>query len=68
MNTEIRRIKYTGKNLNDIFSLPCVSTITKYEGDPYLCLYPSMLVGIRSIAKPGCTLVEYENGLWEIKE
>ena len=31
---EVRRIKFTGKNLNDIFFLPCVSKIYKKDGKP----------------------------------
>ena len=63
---EVRRIKYTGKNLNDVFPLPCVISIKKYEDEPYLILDRHMMVGIVNVAMPGQELIEYSNGEWEI--
>ena len=35
---EVRRIKFTGKNLNDVFALPCVHKIIKIIDTPQLVL------------------------------
>ena len=65
---EVRRIKFTGKNLNDIFFLPCVSTIYKRDGKPMPFIYPYMLLecpGLNYLL-PNAELVEYDNGKWNI--
>ena len=65
---EIRRIKFSGKNLNDVFALPCVHKIFKIIDTPQLVLdtrvmaFPTLI----RIARPGDELVEYDDGLWEI--
>ena len=66
---EVRRIKFTGKNLNDVFTLPCVASIKKVLGMPLLSVYPIMLVCPSSarLVRPGNELVEYEDGNWEIR-
>ena len=64
---EKRRITFTGKNLNDIFKLPCVQCIRKKEGKPLVVLAHSYLQTFRAVAHIGDTLVEYDNGLWEIE-
>lgn len=65
---EKRRIKFTGKNLNDVFALPCVRKIIKIVNRPQLVIDSFMLVGnpLINVAFPGDELVEYENGKWEI--
>lgn len=65
---EKRRIKFTGKNLNDVFALPCVRKIIKIVNRPQLVIDSFMLVGnpLMDVARPGDELVEYENGKWEI--
>lgn len=62
-----RIINYTGKNLNDVFSLPCVKLIMKCEGEPLLILWPDV-VRKRNIACPGDRLVEYSNGQWDVEK
>ena len=60
---EVRRIKFTGKNLNDVFALPCVSKIVKKKGQPRLVIDETTVIDIASI---GDDLVEYDNGEWDI--
>ena len=60
---EVRRIKFTGKNLNDVFALPCVSKIVKVKGQPRLEIDETTVIDIASI---GDDLVEYDNGEWDI--
>lgn len=64
---KVREIEFTGKNLNDVFALPCVLAIIKIEDQPMLILDHRMTVG-EYLADPGDTLVEYENGKWWIKK
>lgn len=72
---ELRRIKFTGKNLNDVFALPCVMKIVKLINTPQLVLDTRMMIedpllmnGIPyNTAQPGDELVEYDDGLWEIE-
>lgn len=65
---EVRRIKFTGKNLNDVFTLPCVLGINKVLSHPVLIINPIMLVCPSSarLVRSGNELVEYEDGKWEI--
>jgi hypothetical protein len=65
---EVRRIKYTGKNLNDVFVLPCVRKIIKIVNQPQLIIDSFMLLNssMMDVARPGDELVEYDNGQWEI--
>ena len=66
---EVRRIKFTGKNLNDVFALPCVKKIIKMLNDkPHLVINPLLIVGnpLMDVARIGDELVEYDNGQWEI--
>jgi hypothetical protein len=65
---EVRRIKFTGKNLNDIFFLPCVSKIYKRDGNPMPFIYPYMLLECSGLnyLLPNAELVEYDNGKWNI--
>lgn len=65
---EVRRIKFTGKNLNDVFALPCVYKIMKVADRPKLYLLRNMLVvpHLTNVVLPGKSIVEYDNGLWQI--
>ena len=65
---EIRRIKFTGKNLNDVFALPCVKKIIKIDNQPTLVIYSFLLVGypLNDVVRIGDELVEYDNGMWKI--
>lgn len=64
---EVRRIKFTGKNLNDVFALPCVDKIVKIINRPQLVINPSVLLKTSSnVANIGDELVEYEDEQWEI--
>jgi hypothetical protein len=65
----IRQIKFTGKNLNDVFNLPCVKSVLKIDKQPVFELWRFYLVsqGLSRICKIGDTLVEYDNHRWEIK-
>ena len=65
---EVRRIKFTGKNLNDVFALPCVKKIIKIINQPQLVIDGFTLLGnpLMDVARPGDELVEYENGGWRI--
>ena len=66
MNKIVRKIEFTGKNLNDVFKLPCVKAILKVEGQPMLILYPSKTYGI-SFVNPGDTLVQYTDKMWDVE-
>jgi hypothetical protein len=65
---ELRRIKFTGKNLNDVFALPCVDKIVKIINRPQLIIYYFMLAdkSKTEVVRIGDELVEYEDGRWEI--
>lgn len=66
----IRQIKFTGKNLNDVFNLPCVKSVLKIDKQPVLELWGIYLYSrgySRKFCEIGKTLVEYENHRWEIK-
>lgn len=64
---ELRRIKFTGKNLNDVFALPCVDEIVKIINRPQLVINPSVLLKTSpNVANIGDELVEYEDEQWEI--
>ena len=66
---EVRRIKFTGKNLNDVFALPCVRKIIKIINTPRLVIYSDMLVGnpLMDVATIGSEIVEYDDGRWKIE-
>lgn len=69
----IRKIQFTGKNLNDVFNLPCVKKIHKYgitrngaTCDSALLVCYNNKMRDRVYVKVGETLVEYDTGLWDI--
>lgn len=63
----IKRIEFTGKNLNDMFSLPCVKAIMKVNNKPVLILY-NTAVAFRAYntVEIGNILIQYDNGIWEV--
>ena len=64
---ELRRITFTGKNLNDVFDLPCVYSIVKIVKVPQLLLTKTHVDGFSSLTvQPGDELVEYENKKWKV--
>jgi hypothetical protein len=63
----IRQINYSGKNLNDVFALPCVKGIIKVNNAPYLVLWRDVVRGEKNIARDGDTLVQYTNGKWSVE-
>ena len=67
----IRQIEFTGKNLNDIFNLPCVWKILKgLDKKPVVVVYNNMLKDqnqrLHDCCYVGDFLVEFENGQWAI--
>ena len=65
-----RTITFTGKNLNDVFSLPCVLSITKTEtnrGEETILVLKNEFARFSNMVYVGETLVEYEDGTWDIE-
>lgn len=60
-------IKFTGKNLNDVFSLPCVNCIIKLDEKPVVVLSPVFPPERQRFCEIGDTLVEYDNGCWDVE-
>ena len=63
----LKLITYTGKNLNDVFALPCVKGIIKVNNAPYLVLWRDMAKGENTVARPGDNFVQYTNGKWSVE-
>ena len=62
MAKEIWRIRYTGKDLNDIFGLPCVMGIVKANDQPHVVIRDE-----KDSLHPGDELVEYDDETWRIE-
>lgn len=65
----IRKIQFTGKNLNDVFALPCVLSITKIVSirhEETILVLRNEFAKSRNIVNIGETLIEYDDGTWEI--
>ena len=64
-----RKIFFTGKNLNDVFKLPCVKLVMKTDkAEPVLILYPQKVNRSQKlIAFKGDTIIQYEDGSWEVQ-
>lgn len=63
-----QKIQFSGRHLDDIFALPCVSSIIKSsDGTPILTFRPEYQEGFPIIAFPGDWLVEQDNGKWRIE-
>ena len=67
----IRQIEFTGKNLNDVFNLPCVQSIRKstYDLKPIVKLWESYMRSYDYSEEVciGDTLLEYDDGKWAIE-
>ena len=62
----IRQIHFTGKNLNDVFTLSCVKSIIKTEdGSPVLILDSRMVVST-NVCLVGDMLREWTDDKWEV--
>jgi hypothetical protein len=61
-----RTIKFTGKNLNDVFGLPCVRAILKIEDEPMLSMIPRMMKNVY-LVNPGDTILEYDDGTFGVE-
>ena len=63
-----QKIQFTGRHLDDIFALPCVSSIIKSsDGTPFLTLRHEYHEGFPITAIPGDWLVEEDNGKWRVE-
>lgn len=59
-------IKFEGKNLTDVFNLPCVDGIIKGEGDkPVVFLKAESTNGRRELHKNEY-LCKFDSGLWQV--
>lgn len=63
----VRKIEFTGKNLNDVFKLPCVNCIIKIDAVPWLVL-DNRKMATTNMCQPGDTLVQYTDGTWDIEK
>ena len=64
-----QRIKFTGKNLHEMFYLPCVKSILKSGDDtPVLVLNPQTLYHCNNtcVVFVGDFVEELENGTWQV--
>ena len=72
MRKIVKTVRFTGKNLNDVFGLDCVKLIMKIGYDePLLVLRSECLVKSADVckcsARVGEILVQYSDGLWEVQ-
>ena len=66
---EVRRIQFTNKNLNDVFALPCVLSVTKTNtnrGEEPILVLRNECARFSNMVYVGETLVEYDDGTWDI--
>ncbi len=64
-----QKIHFTGKNLNDIFYLPCVAGIGKRDfNEPFLFLKMEQTNYLSSFAYVGDWLVEEDDGTWHVEK
>ena len=64
-----QKIHFTGKNLNDVFFLPCVLAILKLDSDePFLILCDERTSDGSHYAGIGDWLVEEDDGKWHVEE
>lgn len=60
------KILFDGRNVDDIFRLPCIKSIEKGEkGKAYATLFPHFTEG-RQTAQIGDVLVQYKTGKWQV--
>ena len=59
-------IHFDGKNIDDIFNLPCISSIVKdKDNKPIASLYRESTEG-RTTLSLGDHICQYESGLWQV--
>ena len=63
-----QKIHFTGKNLNDVFFLPCVAGILKGGDGPFLILCIERMSDRSHYVGIGDWLVEEEGGKWHVEE
>ena len=63
-----QKIHFTGKNINDVFFLPCVAGILKVGGGPCLILCIERTSDCSLYAGIGDWLVEEDDGKWHVEE
>lgn len=64
-----QKIHFTGKNLNDVFFLPCVDAIVKEDSDEtFLVLNTDCMSDKFSFVYIGEWLVEEDCGKWHVEE
>lgn len=64
-----QKIHFTGKNINDVFFLPCVGAIVKEDsGEPFLALRTDCMSGKFPFVYIGDWLVEEDDGKWHVEE
>ena len=64
-----QRIKFSGRNLNEVFSLECVKAIIKDdEQDPVLIMRPEKMCNDcqTHVVFIGDFIEEYDNGTWNV--
>lgn len=60
------KIQFDGRNVENIFKLPCIRSIEKGEqGKVHVTLFPDSTDG-RQIAQVGDVLVQYKTGKWQV--
>ena len=59
-------IHFNGKNINDIYNLPCVMAVTKDAGGKPAAILKSTHTKGRTIARIGDHICQYESGLWQV--
>nr|DAT65241.1 MAG TPA: hypothetical protein [Caudoviricetes sp.] len=59
-------IHFNGKNINDIYNLPCVMAVTKDAGGKPAAILKSTHTKGRTIARIGDHIVKYESDLWQV--
>ena len=60
-------IEFTGKNLDDMFKLPCVKCVLKVDGEPVLVLHSEMMHNSKNICRLKDSLVQYTTGTWSVE-
>ena len=63
-----QKIHFTGKNLNDVFFLPCVAGILKDGDGPFLVLCIERMSDCSHYVGIGDWLVEEDDGKWHVEE
>lgn len=59
-------IHFNGKNINDIFKLPCVQSVSKDKNDKPEVVLKREFTNGRLTAHIGDHICQYESGLWQV--